>query len=377
MRHQQQLLAKRRHRHEIRLVDRQRQQAGVDPSGADFFDRPVGDRHRQARLEVRVHAPQMLQQRRKDVEADGHAARQAKRAAQLARAIGNRPDRFPDILKHALPELDEALGRGGHANLPSDAQEQRLAQLLFEQQNLAADRRLRHVQLAAAGRERPGLGNRLQNLKLTQVHAAILLFYPAPWKHKSWPKSTEHAHGKTGRAIGLTMAVVAALLASVTLMGHRLHTEETVQQTKAADGWAFFQAKNSRYHMYAADAKLAELIGPQGASVAKEWRMKAEEEKRDADGIRSRERKARRGNARHRPARDVLRRVGDLSGNRDRAVLDCAADGESALLEDFLRRDGAWRGDRGVSDSCGEARPPHRPSRPPCLSVSAPPHGRS
>jgi hypothetical protein len=98
---------------------------------------------------------------------------------------------------------------------------------------------------------------------------------------------TEHAHGeKHGRAIGLTMAVVAVLLATVTLMGHRLHTEETVQQTKAADGWAFFQAKNNRSQMYAADAKLAELIGPQGASIAKEWRMKADEEKRDADGIR-------------------------------------------------------------------------------------------
>ncbi|MEP7306264.1 MAG: DUF4337 domain-containing protein [Acidobacteriota bacterium] len=99
-------------------------------------------------------------------------------------------------------------------------------------------------------------------------------------------EATEHAYGQTGRTVGLTMAVVAALLASVTLMGHRLHTEETVQQTKAADGWAFFQAKNNRSHMYAADAKLAELIGPQGASVAKEWRLKAEEEKREADGVR-------------------------------------------------------------------------------------------
>jgi hypothetical protein len=96
---------------------------------------------------------------------------------------------------------------------------------------------------------------------------------------------TEHAHGKSGRLIGLTMAVVAALLASVTLMGHRLHTEETVQQTKAADGWAFFQAKNNRSHMYETDAKLAELIGPQGAPVGKEWRRKAEEEKREADQI--------------------------------------------------------------------------------------------
>ena len=70
----------------------------------------------------------------------------------------------------------------------------------------------------------------------------------------------EHTHGKTQRTIGLTMALIAALLATVTLMGHRLHTEETVEQTKSADGWAFFQAKNGRYHMYAADAKLARLI---------------------------------------------------------------------------------------------------------------------
>jgi hypothetical protein len=98
---------------------------------------------------------------------------------------------------------------------------------------------------------------------------------------------TEHAGSAShGRAIGLTMAIVAALLASVALMGHRLHTEETIQQTKAADGWAYFQAKNTRSHMYAADAKLAELIGPQGASQAKEWRLKAEEETRDAEGIR-------------------------------------------------------------------------------------------
>jgi hypothetical protein len=69
-------------------------------------------------------------------------------------------------------------------------------------------------------------------------------------------------------------------------MGHRLHTEETVEQTKAADGWAFYQAKNGRFHMYAADAKLAELLGPQGASIAKEWRKKAEEEKADAETIR-------------------------------------------------------------------------------------------
>jgi hypothetical protein len=96
----------------------------------------------------------------------------------------------------------------------------------------------------------------------------------------------EKTHGKTERTIGLTMAVIAALLASVTLMGHRLHTEETVEQTKAADGWAYYQAKNGRYHMYTADAKLAELFGPQGASLAKEWKRKGEEERAESETIR-------------------------------------------------------------------------------------------
>ncbi len=98
---------------------------------------------------------------------------------------------------------------------------------------------------------------------------------------------TEHAHGDSGRTIGLTMAVIAALLAVATLMGHRLHTEETVQQTKLADGWAFYQAKNNRSHMYATDARLAELAGTSGASLGKEWRRKAEEEKADTEKIRA------------------------------------------------------------------------------------------
>jgi hypothetical protein len=96
----------------------------------------------------------------------------------------------------------------------------------------------------------------------------------------------EKARDGTQRKIGLTMAIVAALLATVTLMGHRLHTEETVAQTKSADGWAFYQARNGRYHMYSADAKLAELIGPQGLAIAREWKQKAEEEKKEAEGIR-------------------------------------------------------------------------------------------
>jgi len=96
----------------------------------------------------------------------------------------------------------------------------------------------------------------------------------------------EKARGSWERVVGLTMAVVAALLASVTLMGHRLHTEEVVEQTRAADGWAYYQAKNNRFHMYAADARLASLIGPQGAGASAEWMSKAQEERDQSEAIR-------------------------------------------------------------------------------------------
>jgi len=88
------------------------------------------------------------------------------------------------------------------------------------------------------------------------------------------------------RSVGVTMAVFAACLAVVTLMGHRLHTEEVVLQTQTADGWAYYQAKNTRSQMYAADAKLAELQGPSGTALAATWVDKADQEKRDADAIR-------------------------------------------------------------------------------------------
>ena len=94
----------------------------------------------------------------------------------------------------------------------------------------------------------------------------------------------EHVHADQ-RWVGISTAVMAALLAMVTLMGHRLHTEEVVLQTRTADGWAYYQAKNTRAQMYAADAALAALTTPQGALVA-QWTDRAAKERQDADEVR-------------------------------------------------------------------------------------------
>ncbi len=50
--------------------------------------------------------------------------------------------------------------------------------------------------------------------------------------------------------VSVTMAILAVLVAAVSLLGHRAHTEELLQQTKATDHWAYYQAKNIRRHTY-------------------------------------------------------------------------------------------------------------------------------
>src|ERR1035441_618655 len=57
----------------------------------------------------------------------------------------------------------------------------------------------------------------------------------------------EEAKERKGLApVSLTMAIVAVLVATISLLGHRAHTEEILLQNKATDQWAYYQAKNLR-----------------------------------------------------------------------------------------------------------------------------------
>jgi Domain of unknown function (DUF4337) len=74
-------------------------------------------------------------------------------------------------------------------------------------------------------------------------------------------EQAEHAHHTGQKAIGLTTAITAVLLAVATLLGHRAHTEEVVLQSKVNDQWSFYQAKHQRAHIYGVDAEIAEVQG--------------------------------------------------------------------------------------------------------------------
>jgi hypothetical protein len=56
-------------------------------------------------------------------------------------------------------------------------------------------------------------------------------------------EGAEHAHKSGEKKLGLTMAIVAVLLAIATLLGHRAHTEEVVLQGERNTQWVNFDTK--------------------------------------------------------------------------------------------------------------------------------------
>jgi hypothetical protein len=72
-----------------------------------------------------------------------------------------------------------------------------------------------------------------------------------PDEFEELKEHAEEAAEKGGMApVTITMAILAVLVAAVSLLGHRAHTEELLHQTEATDQWAYYQAKDIRRHTY-------------------------------------------------------------------------------------------------------------------------------
>jgi hypothetical protein len=75
----------------------------------------------------------------------------------------------------------------------------------------------------------------------------------------------EEARGPFDRNVAVSMAIIAAALAVATVLGHIATTEELVNQQRAADQWAFYQAKQMRRYQSEIARDLLAAIGPAGA----------------------------------------------------------------------------------------------------------------
>jgi hypothetical protein len=60
----------------------------------------------------------------------------------------------------------------------------------------------------------------------------------------------EHGHEEDpfGKTVGVMAAILAVLLAIVTIMSHRAHTEGVLLKTDANDKWSYYQANRIKFH---------------------------------------------------------------------------------------------------------------------------------
>jgi hypothetical protein len=113
---------------------------------------------------------------------------------------------------------------------------------------------------------------------------------------------TQHAaHDPFARNVATTMAIVAAILACVTMLSHQAHnetlrlqaeangklTEADILKTDANDKWSYYQAKNIRKHEYEAMLQLLEVVAEKPASesnhtkIASDWEGKVKQYARE------------------------------------------------------------------------------------------------
>ena len=110
-----------------------------------------------------------------------------------------------------------------------------------------------------------------------------------------------HATNGFDRRVAVTMAIIAAALAIVSVLGHLAVTEELLNQQRASDQWSFYQAKSMRRYTaevardlagtlksgqlvekYAADAGRYEKEGEEIQQKAKEFQIESDREGRRA-----------------------------------------------------------------------------------------------
>jgi hypothetical protein len=116
-----------------------------------------------------------------------------------------------------------------------------------------------------------------------------------PEHHLEEAEHARHArHDPSDRRVALSMAILAAALASATLLGHRAHTEMLGSFTKETNQWNYYQAKKNRLYMYEADAELLDALAPDaaGSEAGKKnaeriqgWKAKAGKYEKDAEEI--------------------------------------------------------------------------------------------
>jgi hypothetical protein len=85
------------------------------------------------------------------------------------------------------------------------------------------------------------------------------------------------------KKVAATMAIMAALLAVVSVLGHIMTTEELLVQQKASDQWAYYQAKSIR--RYQSEVARDLFSGMKLAEQSAQYQKNSEKYKQDDEEI--------------------------------------------------------------------------------------------
>ena len=130
-----------------------------------------------------------------------------------------------------------------------------------------------------------------------------------------------HHGGEEGPLIlpvSITISIMAVLVASVALLGHRTHTEELLRQSQASDRWAQYQAKSVRLHETQGFSDVLNIVASldkeRGAALREKYAKEVDHYQSDKE--------------------DISKEAKDLEAERDLAGRKADRfDGGEALLE--------------------------------------------
>src|SRR5579863_1067696 len=93
----------------------------------------------------------------------------------------------------------------------------------------------------------------------------------------------EKAKEPFDKKVAATMAILAAALAVVSVMGHIMTTEELLVQQKASDQWSYYQAKSIR--RYQSEVARDLFAGMKLSDQSSQYQKNSEKYKRDDEDI--------------------------------------------------------------------------------------------
>jgi hypothetical protein len=72
-----------------------------------------------------------------------------------------------------------------------------------------------------------------------------------------------------GKKIGVLASIIAVLLAVVTIVSHRAHTDAVLMKSEANDKWSYYQSKRIKFHSLELGEDLINVLGNKGPDTQK------------------------------------------------------------------------------------------------------------